>query len=80
VPFPDATSLRVAALVVPDPGRSFSREAFMAAVEGKRVGLHKLPVDVFIVPSIARGANDRVLRAGMASRLAGLAETTPRVP
>ncbi|MDR3374028.1 MAG: class I adenylate-forming enzyme family protein [Ancalomicrobiaceae bacterium] len=80
VPFPDATSARVAALVVPDPTRSFSRAAFLAAVEGKRVGLHKLPVDVFIVPSIARGANDRVLRAGMASRLAGLAETTPPAP
>ncbi|MDR3497481.1 MAG: class I adenylate-forming enzyme family protein [Ancalomicrobiaceae bacterium] len=80
VPFPDATSLRVAALVVPEPGRSFSREAFVAAVRDKRVGLHKLPVDVFIVPSIARSGNDRVLRAGMASRLAGQQAATEPPP
>jgi acyl-CoA synthetase (AMP-forming)/AMP-acid ligase II len=70
VPFPDATSARVAAVVVPSPGVPFDADAFSAAIEAARVGVHKMPVQVFTVPSIARSATDRVMRSGMASRLA----------
>jgi len=73
VPFPDATSVRVAAVVVPTPGVAFDRQSFISAVAATRVGLHKVPVEVFPVPSIARSTSDRVMRAGMASRLAAMA-------
>jgi len=76
VPFPDPTSARIAAVVVPRPGAQFNRNAYIDAVEAARVGLHKIPIDVFPVPSIARTATNRVMRAGMASRLAKLQAET----
>jgi acyl-CoA synthetase (AMP-forming)/AMP-acid ligase II len=73
VPYPDATSARIAAVVVPKPGAEFDRRAYIAAIKATRVGLHKVPIEVFSVPAIARSANDRVMRAGMASRLVNMA-------
>jgi acyl-CoA synthetase (AMP-forming)/AMP-acid ligase II len=73
VPYPDAGSARVAAVVVPSPGWPFNRAAYIAGLEAARIGLHKLPVEVFPVPSIARTATERVMRTGMATRLANLA-------
>jgi hypothetical protein len=70
VPYPDATSARIAAVVVPKPGADFDRTAYLASIVAARVGSHKQPIDVFPVPSIARSATERVMRAGMASRLA----------
>ena len=78
VPFPDATSTRLAAVVVPRPGADFDRDSYIAAIAAARVGIHKIPVEVFAVPSIARSATERVMRAGMASRLANLAAGTPK--
>ena len=78
VPFPDATSPRVAAVVVSRDVGAFDRGAFVSAIEAARVGVHKVPIDVFPVPAIARSASERVLRSGMASRLAGLSTETQK--
>ena len=77
IPFPDAASQRVAAVIVPNPGVTVDPAAFIAAIEARRVGPHKVPVEVFSVPSIARSASERVMRSGMASRLAQRAPTRP---
>ncbi len=74
VPFPNAESGKIAAVVVSRPGNVLDRDAYIAAIAEARVAPNKVPVEVFAVPSIARSStSDRVLRAGMASRLAGSA-------
>ena len=39
-----------------------TRESLALGIEAARVGVHKMPVQVFTVPSIARSATDRVMR------------------
>ncbi|MEJ1159054.1 class I adenylate-forming enzyme family protein [Prosthecomicrobium sp. N25] len=66
---PDGSE-RIAAAVVPRPGSRFDRAGYLADLAGLSLGLHRMPVEVFTVPAIARAPSGRVLRAGMASRLA----------
>jgi mycobactin salicyl-AMP ligase len=61
--------VRMAAAVVPQPGIRLDTQAFILELEQLRLGLHRLPSEVFAVPSIARASSGRVMRAGMASRL-----------
>lgn len=62
---------RIGAVVVPAAGASFDAEHYLSELAGKRLGLHRLPAAVYPVPAIPRGVTGRVMRAGMAARLAG---------
>jgi acyl-CoA synthetase (AMP-forming)/AMP-acid ligase II len=74
VPYPTADSGRIAAVIVPRTGVVIDRKTYIAAIEAACVAPHKVPVEVFAVPSIARSStSDRVMRSGMAARLAASA-------
>lgn len=70
IALPGSGAPRIGAVVVPKPGVRFDADEYLAELAGLKLGLHRQPEAVFAVPAIARAVSGRVMRAGMAARLA----------